>query len=50
VHLSNIHARDDFRRRSFFSDLAVGVICGLGVHGYLAAVDYALARLRERAG
>ena len=48
VHLSNIHSREPFRHRSYFSDLAVGVICGLGAHGYLAAVDFALAQLREQ--
>ncbi|MDO9598751.1 MAG: type II 3-dehydroquinate dehydratase [Azoarcus sp.] len=47
VHLSNIHAREPFRHHSHFSDLAVGVICGLGAHGYLAALEFALTRLRE---
>src|SRR5690606_1802568 len=41
VHLSNVHAREDFRRRSFFSDLAVGTICGLGSRGYDFALAYA---------
>ncbi|MDR0703093.1 MAG: type II 3-dehydroquinate dehydratase [Azoarcus sp.] len=49
IHLSNIHSREPFRRHSYFSDLAAGVICGLGAHGYLAALDFALSRLRERA-
>lgn len=44
VHLSNVHRREPFRHRSFFSDLAVGVVCGLGVDGYRAAVGYALTR------
>lgn len=42
VHLSNVHRREDFRKRSYFSDLAVGVICGLGAAGYRCAVLYAL--------
>ena len=46
VHLSNIHAREPFRRHSHFSDLAVGVICGLGGHGYRLALDFALNRIR----
>lgn len=42
VHLSNVHARETFRRHSYFSDIAVGVICGLGARGYELALDYAL--------
>lgn len=42
VHLSNVHAREAFRKESFFSDLAIGVICGLGASGYEYAVRHAL--------
>lgn len=42
VHLSNIFARETFRRESYFSDLAVGVISGLGSKGYELALEYAL--------
>lgn len=45
VHLSNVHAREPFRRHSYFSDKAVGVICGLGARGYELALDYALGAL-----
>ncbi len=44
VHLSNIHRREPFRHHSYFSDLALGVICGLGPSGYRAALSYALQR------
>lgn len=42
VHLSNVHAREPFRRHSYFSDQAVGVVCGLGSKGYDFALLYAL--------
>lgn len=45
VHLSNIHAREPFRRHSYFSDLAVGTICGLGSRGYDLALEFALSRV-----
>jgi 3-dehydroquinate dehydratase-2 len=45
VHLSNVHAREAFRRHSYFSDLAVGVIAGFGPDSYRLALDAALARL-----
>ncbi|MBA4143637.1 MAG: type II 3-dehydroquinate dehydratase [Nitrosospira sp.] len=44
VHLSNVFAREPFRRKSYFSDLAVGVISGLGPKGYELALNYALSR------
>jgi 3-dehydroquinate dehydratase-2 len=42
VHLSNIYSREPFRRHSYFSDLAVGTICGLGSRGYDLALQFAL--------
>ena len=42
VHLSNVFAREAFRRRSYFADLAVGTISGMGGKGYELALDYAL--------
>jgi 3-dehydroquinate dehydratase II len=42
LHLSNVHAREPFRRQSYFSDLAVGVIAGLGARGYELALAYAI--------
>jgi len=42
VHLSNIYAREPFRRHSYFSDLAVGTICGLGGRGYDLALEFVL--------
>ncbi|MFN3296548.1 type II 3-dehydroquinate dehydratase [Caldimonas sp.] len=45
VHLSNIHRREPFRHHSYLSDLAEGVICGLGASGYRLALSYALERL-----
>ena len=47
VHLSNIHARDEFRRHSVISDMAVGQIAGLGWRGYLYALDFLAASQGE---
>jgi 3-dehydroquinate dehydratase-2 len=45
IHLSNVHAREEFRQHSYFSDLAIGVISGLGPIGYDLALQAALSRL-----
>ena len=45
IHLSNPHSREPFRAHSYFSDKAVGVICGFGADSYRYALDAALARL-----
>ena len=45
LHLSNVHAREPFRRHSYLSDLAAGVICGFGADSYRLALDAALHRL-----
>jgi 3-dehydroquinate dehydratase II len=49
LHLSNVHAREAFRRHSYLSDIAVGVVCGFGADSYRLALDAALSRL-DRAG
>lgn len=49
IHLSNVHARESFRQHSYFSDVAVGVICGLGPQGYALGLEFALKRLSATA-
>jgi 3-dehydroquinate dehydratase II len=49
VHLSNTHAREAFRRHSYFSDIAAGVVCGLGAYGYEAALRAVAQRLARNA-
>jgi 3-dehydroquinate dehydratase-2 len=49
VHLSNVFAREPFRHHSYLSDLAVGVISGLGAQGYLLALEYAINQLTIKA-
>ncbi|MEJ1097915.1 MULTISPECIES: type II 3-dehydroquinate dehydratase [unclassified Pseudoxanthomonas] len=49
VHLSNPHAREPFRHHSYFSDLAIGVVCGFGADSYRFALDAAVKRLGEHA-
>ncbi len=47
VHLSNVYARESFRHHSYFSDIAVGVISGLGAEGYNAALQFAINKLNQ---
>lgn len=47
IHLSNVYAREPFRRHSYFSDKAVGVVCGLGSSGYDTALDFAIQYLKK---
>jgi len=47
LHLSNVYKRENFRHKSFFSDIAVGVISGLGHKGYELALQYALAHTQN---
>lgn len=49
VHLSNVHKREPFRQHSYFSDCAIGVICGLGAIGYQLAIDAICEQLESNA-
>ncbi|CAJ0549705.1 Ff.00g033180.m01.CDS01 [Fusarium sp. VM40] len=48
VHITNVHAREAFRHHSYLCDKAEAVICGLGVFGYTAAIEYAVKHLKLR--
>lgn len=48
LHMSNVHAREPFRRHSYLSDVAVGVICGFGSASYRLALEAALAKLEQK--
>ena len=50
VHISNIHARDEYRRHSVVADMAVGQIAGFGWRGYLYALDFLVANIGEQGG
>lgn len=45
IHISNIFARESFRHKSYISDIATGVICGLGIYGYKVAIDFVAQEL-----
>ncbi|WP_047552052.1 type II 3-dehydroquinate dehydratase [Methylotenera sp. G11] len=47
VHLSNVFARETFRHHSYFTDIAVGIISGLGAQGYSLALDYAIQHINR---
>jgi len=49
VHISNIHARESFRRRSYISHVARGVICGFGIEGYALALAGLAAMMKDKA-
>jgi 3-dehydroquinate dehydratase-2 len=50
IHVSNIHAREQWRNHSYFSDKAQAVICGLGVFGYTAAIEFAAKHMKVNTG
>jgi 3-dehydroquinate dehydratase-2 len=50
IHVSNIYAREPWRTHSYFSDKTVAVICGLGVYGYTAALEFAAKGLEDKGG
>lgn len=50
VHISNVHAREEWRHKSWFSDKAVAVICGMGTFGYKAAIEFCLEHLKIAEG
>ena len=47
LHISNVHAREEFRQVSYLSDIAVGVICGMGINGYQLAINAAHHKLSK---
>ncbi|KAF6811343.1 3-dehydroquinate dehydratase [Colletotrichum sojae] len=48
IHVTNVHGREEFRRHSYFSDKAAAVICGLGVFGYTAAIEFAARHMKAK--
>ena len=48
IHLSNVHQREEFRHHSYFSDIAIGALVGLGVKGYLLATQFAEDNLEQK--
>ncbi|KAK8133034.1 hypothetical protein PG999_001207 [Apiospora kogelbergensis] len=49
LHVSNVHAREAWRRESYFTDKAVAMICGMGVYGYTAAIEFAARHMKTAA-
>lgn len=47
IHITNVHAREPFRRHSYLSDIASGIVAGLGTTGYRLALDAAIAAIEE---
>ena len=50
VHISNVHAREEFRHRSYVSGIAAAIVAGMGVYGYVAAVEFLARRLGSLSG
>ncbi len=48
LHVSNVHAREPWRKHSYFTDKAVAMICGMGVYGYTAALEFAARHIKVK--